>query len=57
LKKALLQIPNLDLSRMSVHALEHAKRYPWQGMVRQIANIYNNIACEHDFDTWVNNID
>lgn len=57
LKKALLQIPNLDLVRMSVHALEHAKRYPWQGMVRQIANIYNNIACEHDFDTWVNNID
>ncbi len=56
LKSALQEIPNMDLPSMSKNALMRAMRYPWEGMVRQIANIYQYVYLEKEFEMWMEDI-
>ncbi|RJQ44960.1 MAG: glycosyltransferase [Anaerolineaceae bacterium] len=56
LKSALEEIPNLDLANMSKKALARALQYPWEGMVRQIVNLYQYIYLEKEFGMWIEDI-
>ena len=56
LKSALREIPNMDLASMSKNALTRARQYPWKGMVRQIANVYQYVYLEKEFNTWMEDI-
>jgi glycosyltransferase involved in cell wall biosynthesis len=56
LKSALQEIPNMDLASMSKNALARARQYPWEGMVRQIANVYQYVYLEKEFNTWMEDI-
>ena len=43
LKEALSRLPHLNLDQMSQNALARAEQYTWDGMVRDIVNVYREV--------------